>query len=94
MYKVPYVEIKQRTTRQKHDVVKQPDRTTTQAALRSQLQVLTRRDLLSAREDGSCSSLMTGGLCVRQGHIVIVEVDRGQDLGTVQHSDITPAQAR
>ena len=28
------------------------------------------------------------------GDLVIVEADRGQDLGTVQHADVTPDQAR
>lgn len=34
------------------------------------------------------------GLHVREGDIVIVEADRGQDLGTVQHANVTPDQAR
>ncbi|KAK3069263.1 hypothetical protein LTR53_012535 [Teratosphaeriaceae sp. CCFEE 6253] len=34
------------------------------------------------------------GLEIREGDIVIVEADRGQDLGTVQHADVTPDQAR
>lgn len=34
------------------------------------------------------------GLTVREGDLVIVEADRGQDLGTVQHAKITPDVAR
>ncbi|KAK3673295.1 hypothetical protein LTR78_006840 [Recurvomyces mirabilis] len=34
------------------------------------------------------------GLEIREGDIVIVEADRGQDLGTVQHSNVTQEQAR
>lgn len=34
------------------------------------------------------------GLNIREGDIVIVEADRGQDLGTVQHANVTPDQAR
>lgn len=34
------------------------------------------------------------GLDVHEGDIVIVEADRGQDLGTVQHANVTPDQAR
>jgi hypothetical protein len=34
------------------------------------------------------------GLEIREGDIVIVEADRGQDLGTVQHANITTDQAR
>jgi hypothetical protein len=31
---------------------------------------------------------------VREGDLVIVEADRGQDLGTVQHANVTPDAAR
>lgn len=34
------------------------------------------------------------GLVVREGDLVIVEADRGQDLGTVQHAKVTPDVAR
>ncbi|KXT05762.1 hypothetical protein AC578_1063 [Pseudocercospora eumusae] len=34
------------------------------------------------------------GLTIREGDLVIVEADRGQDLGTVQHANITPDVAR
>ena len=34
------------------------------------------------------------GLTVEEGDIVIVEADRGQDLGTVQHANVTPEEAR
>ena len=34
------------------------------------------------------------GLQIKEGDIVIVEADRGQDLGTVQHANITPDDAR
>ena len=34
------------------------------------------------------------GLFIKEGDIVIVEADRGQDLGTVQHADVTPDEAR
>ncbi|KAK4541967.1 hypothetical protein LTR36_007167 [Oleoguttula mirabilis] len=34
------------------------------------------------------------GLDIHEGDIVIVEADRGQDLGTVQHANVTPDQAR
>lgn len=34
------------------------------------------------------------GLTVREGDLVIVEADRGQDLGTVQHAKVTPDVAR
>ncbi|KAK3684598.1 hypothetical protein LTR37_020129 [Vermiconidia calcicola] len=34
------------------------------------------------------------GLFIKEGDIVIVEADRGQDLGTVQHANITPDEAR
>ena len=34
------------------------------------------------------------GLHIRDGDIVIVEADRGQDLGTVQHSNVTQEEAR
>lgn len=34
------------------------------------------------------------GLQVREGDIVIVEADRGQDLGSVQHANITEEEAR
>ena len=34
------------------------------------------------------------GLNIKEGDIVIVEADRGQDLGTVQHAEITPDEAR
>ena len=34
------------------------------------------------------------GLFIKAGDIVIVEADRGQDLGTVQHSNVTPDEAR
>ena len=34
------------------------------------------------------------GLVVKEGDLVIVEADRGQDLGTVQHADVTPEIAR
>ncbi|RMY84077.1 hypothetical protein D0862_11514 [Hortaea werneckii] len=34
------------------------------------------------------------GLEIQEGDIVIVEADRGQDLGTVQHANVTPDQAR
>ncbi|EME83249.1 uncharacterized protein MYCFIDRAFT_196582 [Pseudocercospora fijiensis CIRAD86] len=34
------------------------------------------------------------GLIIREGDLVIVEADRGQDLGTVQHANITPDVAR
>ncbi|KAF2864275.1 PSP1-domain-containing protein [Piedraia hortae CBS 480.64] len=34
------------------------------------------------------------GLNIREGDVVIVEADRGQDLGTVQHVNVTPEQAR
>lgn len=34
------------------------------------------------------------GLQVREGDIVIVEADRGQDLGSVQHANITEDEAR
>ncbi|KAF2773262.1 PSP1-domain-containing protein [Teratosphaeria nubilosa] len=34
------------------------------------------------------------GLEIREGDLVIVEADRGQDLGTVQHANVTPDQAR
>lgn len=34
------------------------------------------------------------GLAITEGDIVIVEADRGQDLGTVQHANVTPDEAR
>jgi hypothetical protein len=34
------------------------------------------------------------GLNIKEGDIVIVEADRGQDLGTVQHAEVTPDDAR
>ncbi|KAK3622713.1 hypothetical protein LTR56_022006 [Elasticomyces elasticus] len=34
------------------------------------------------------------GLQIREGDIVIVEADRGQDLGTVQHANVTADEAR
>lgn len=34
------------------------------------------------------------GLIVNEGDMVIVEADRGQDLGTVQHARVTPEEAR
>lgn len=34
------------------------------------------------------------GLVVREGDLVIVEADRGQDLGTVQHANVTQEVAR
>lgn len=34
------------------------------------------------------------GLLIREGDMVIVEADRGQDLGTVQHAKVTPDAAR
>lgn len=34
------------------------------------------------------------GLRITEGDIVIVEADRGQDLGTVQHANVTPDEAR
>jgi hypothetical protein len=34
------------------------------------------------------------GLNIKAGDIVIVEADRGQDLGTVQHALVTPEEAR
>ncbi|KAK5126074.1 hypothetical protein LTR85_011429 [Meristemomyces frigidus] len=34
------------------------------------------------------------GLDIKEGDIVIVEADRGQDLGTVQHANVAPDQAR
>jgi hypothetical protein len=34
------------------------------------------------------------GLTVREGDLVIVEADRGQDLGTVQHANVSPEVAR
>jgi hypothetical protein len=34
------------------------------------------------------------GLEIREGDITIVEADRGQDLGTVQHANVTPEQAK
>lgn len=34
------------------------------------------------------------GLTVNEGDMVIVEADRGQDLGTVQHAKVTPDAAR
>ena len=34
------------------------------------------------------------GLFIKEGDIVIVEADRGQDLGTVQHANVSPDDAR
>lgn len=34
------------------------------------------------------------GLMIHEGDMVIVEADRGQDLGTVQHAKVTPDAAR
>lgn len=34
------------------------------------------------------------GLVVNEGDMVIVEADRGQDLGTVQHARVTPEEAK
>lgn len=34
------------------------------------------------------------GLRIREGDLVIVEADRGQDLGTVQHAKVSPEAAR
>lgn len=34
------------------------------------------------------------GLDIKEGDIVIVEADRGQDLGTVQHANVTQEEAR
>jgi hypothetical protein len=34
------------------------------------------------------------GLVVEEGNMVIVEADRGQDLGTVQHARVTPEEAK
>ena len=34
------------------------------------------------------------GLQIKEGDIVIVEADRGQDLGTVQHANVTPDDAK
>ena len=34
------------------------------------------------------------GLSITEGDMVIVEADRGQDLGTVQHAHVTPDDAR
>lgn len=34
------------------------------------------------------------GLAVEEGNMVIVEADRGQDLGTVQHARVSPEEAR
>lgn len=34
------------------------------------------------------------GLTVEEGNMVIVEADRGQDLGTVQHARVSPEEAR
>lgn len=34
------------------------------------------------------------GLTVDEGNMVIVEADRGQDLGTVQHARVSPEEAR
>ena len=34
------------------------------------------------------------GLNVKEGDVVIVETERVSDLGTVQHAEITPVEAR
>ena len=33
-------------------------------------------------------------MTIKEGDIVIVEADRGQDLGTVQHANVTPDDAK
>jgi len=97
MYKVPYVEIKS-------------DEMTDDDIRRGHKAALGARQLWGPNTNRSqkrlfvvsfkCSRvevfylLDNTGLNIREGDIVIVEADRGQDLGTVQHANVTPDQAR
>lgn len=99
MYKVPYVEIKPDELtaddlRRERQSIEAPARVFgpqgAQNRPRKQLYIVSFK----------CSRvavffLLEGtGLDIRDGDIVIVEADRGQDLGTVQHTNVTPDQAR
>ncbi|TKA76213.1 hypothetical protein B0A55_06594 [Friedmanniomyces simplex] len=95
MYKVPFVEIKQEelTSDDLRRVRQQgPQYGTTLSNSRP-------RKLLFV-VSFKCSRVLVfyllegTGLQIREGDIVIVEADRGQDLGTVQHANVTPDQAR
>ncbi|KAK5107238.1 hypothetical protein LTR62_001592 [Meristemomyces frigidus] len=95
MYKVPYVEIKANelsgSAHQHQQRISQSQVYGAQSQRKNrQLYVVSFK----------CSRvaifyLLEGtGLEIREGDIVIVEADRGQDLGTVQHATVTQEQAR
>jgi cell fate regulator YaaT (PSP1 superfamily) len=97
MYRVPLVELQEHERReiearrdQQHPTA--PPMNWTQGAGRPRKQLY----LVSFK----CSRvdvfylLDNTGLHVREGDLVIVEADRGQDLGTVQHARVTPEAAR
>ncbi|KAK0321533.1 hypothetical protein LTR54_005131 [Friedmanniomyces endolithicus] len=95
MYKVPFVEIK-------HDELTADDlrRVRQQGPQYGTALSNSRPRKLLFIVSFKCSRVLVfyllegTGLQIREGDIVIVEADRGQDLGTVQHANVTPDQAR
>ncbi|KAK0257587.1 hypothetical protein LTS09_007634 [Friedmanniomyces endolithicus] len=95
MYKVPFVEIK-------HDELTADDlrRVRQQGPQYGTVLSNSRPRKLLFIVSFKCSRVLVfyllegTGLQIREGDIVIVEADRGQDLGTVQHANVTPDQAR
>lgn len=79
-YKVPYVELGEENAHGRH----YPRDTRPRKMLYIVSFKCSRVDVFYLHENM--------GLPVRAGDIVIVEADRGQDLGTVQHADITNEQ--
>ncbi|SMQ45436.1 unnamed protein product [Zymoseptoria tritici ST99CH_3D7] len=97
MYRVPYVELKEHERR---EIEARRDQQPSTAAPvnwgpgagrpRKQLYIVSFK---CSRVD-VFYLLDNTGLHVREGDLVIVEADRGQDLGTVQHAKVTPEAAR
>jgi len=96
MYKVPYVEIK--SDELTEDDIKRERQASVGASQLWAGNARPRKQLFVV--SFKCSRvdvfylLDNTGLHIREGDIVIVEADRGQDLGTVQHANVTPDQAR
>lgn len=96
MYKVPYVTIEQHERTE--DDVRRERHAQNFGGLNFNASLRPRKLLFVV--SFKCSRveifylLENTGLTVRSGDIVIVEADRGQDLGTVQHANITHDQAR
>lgn len=105
-YKVPYVQIApeelteddMRRERQRQASLSQPNPWAAAGGIRGGDGPRPRKQLFIV--SFKCSRvevfylLDNTGLDIHEGDIVIVEADRGQDLGTVQHANITPDQAR